>query len=419
MRYFRAIVVVVLIIFLVRTSPSQAAIEPRFWEVQSIDTMKYSRDLAREKLNDPGFDKTIDQQVKNIANTGATHIAIATPYDPEFLPLLSRWVEKARKYHLKVWFRGNWSGWEGWFEYPKITRAQHIAKTEQFILSHSELFADGDIFSACPECENGGQGDPRHTGDVAGYRQFLISEYKATQQAFSTLNKNVSSNYYSMNGDVAKLIMNKDTTTALDGVVVIDHYVASPTQLVNDAKQLAESSGGKIVLGEFGAPIPDIHGSMTASQQADWLDKALSLLATEPSVIGLNYWTGVGSSTELWSGDGKATTAVDVITNYYSPKVVNLKVINELKLPIFEGYVDYLNRKHPLINSGAIPLPFLSKDSQAVVVSSRYETKTFNLNDITLTGTVTLQKLEEDFWFKLLKWLTNPGRTSFKYLFHS
>ncbi|MDP3888564.1 MAG: hypothetical protein Q8Q24_00825, partial [bacterium] len=94
-------------------------------EFKSIDTMKYSRDIAREKLNDPSFDKVIDTQVKNIADTGATHVAIATPYDEEFLPILKRWVSSARKYNLKVWFRGNWSGWEGWFDYPKIDRSTH------------------------------------------------------------------------------------------------------------------------------------------------------------------------------------------------------------------------------------------------------------------------------------------------------
>src|SRR3989304_760988 len=68
----------------------------RIWPVQAIDTMKYSRDLAREKLNDPSFDAVIDEQVRIIAETGATHVAIATPYDEEFLPFLTRWVSAAR-----------------------------------------------------------------------------------------------------------------------------------------------------------------------------------------------------------------------------------------------------------------------------------------------------------------------------------
>src|SRR3989344_6298983 len=86
--------------------------------ITSIDTMKYSRDVAREKLNSSSFDEVIDKQVSEISATGATHIAIGTPYDDEFLPFLKRWVVAARKYNLKVWFRGNLSGWEEWFGYP-------------------------------------------------------------------------------------------------------------------------------------------------------------------------------------------------------------------------------------------------------------------------------------------------------------
>ena len=82
--------------------------------------MKYSRDLAREKLDDPSFDKIIDKQMADISATGANYVAIGTPYDAEFIPMLKRWVASARKHNLHVWFRGNFSGWEEWFDYPKI-----------------------------------------------------------------------------------------------------------------------------------------------------------------------------------------------------------------------------------------------------------------------------------------------------------
>ena len=59
---------------------------PRWWAFQSVDTMKHSRDLAREKLHDASYDAVIDREVRAIAETGATHVAIATPYDEEFVP---------------------------------------------------------------------------------------------------------------------------------------------------------------------------------------------------------------------------------------------------------------------------------------------------------------------------------------------
>lgn len=310
--------------------------EKTFWPVQSIDTMKYSRDLASEKLQDVTFDSEIARQMRLIAKTGATHVAIATPYDEKFLPFLERWVVAARAENLNVWFRGNWSGWEGWFNYPKkMTRAEHLQKTENFILQHADLFVDGDIFNACPECENGGPGDPRHNNDVNGHRQFLRAEYAATKSAFAKINKKVASNYFSMNGDVARLIMDKDTTVALDGLVVIDHYVPTPRKLAADIHEIAEASGGKVVLGEWGVPIPDIHGQMTEKERAEWVDQALvELLKLDQDLVGMNYWLAVGGNTELWAKGAENSLVADALRNYYQPQVIYGRVLDELDQPI-------------------------------------------------------------------------------------
>lgn len=316
--FILALLILILVIF--TSSPestNNTNQKTHFWKVQSIDTMKYSRDLAREKLGDNSFDSVIEQQIKDIAATYATHVAIGTPYDSEFLPFLKRWVQMARKYKLKVWFRGNWSGWEKWFDYKPIDRKTHIEKTVKLILDNRDIFEDGDIFAACSECENGGPGDPRHNGDVKGHREFMIKEYKAIKTAFEKIEKKVSSNYSSMNGDVANLIMDKETTKAMGGIVVVDHYVASPEQLIIDIKTLSKKSGGKVVLGEFGGPIPDIHGKMTDQEQKEWLEKVLGKLFNMDDVIGLNYWTNVGSSTQLWDSKGNPRLAVDVLKRYY------------------------------------------------------------------------------------------------------
>lgn len=291
------------------------------WKIRSIDTMKYSRDIAREKANDSSFDLIIDQQVKNIAETGASHVAIATPYDEEFVPFLTRWVTTARKYKLKVWFRGNFSGWEKWFDHAAITRTEHLDLTKQFITSHASLFEDGDLFTPCPECENGGPGDPRLTGDVATHRQFLIDLTRVGRDTFAKLGKKVEVGYHSMNYDVAMAVMDRDTTSAVGGLVAIDHYVSSSDKMIKDIEILKAYSGGKIFLGEFGAPIPDLNGVMSEDEQADWLLRTLELLVTHQSVIGLNYWVNVGGSTELWNKDGDARKAVEVLTKYYTKLV--------------------------------------------------------------------------------------------------
>src|SRR5580704_15282382 len=139
---------IMLIIFKFISMPQKMseASAPKHWQIQSIDTMKYSRDQARQGLNNLTYTNEVNSQVAAIAATGANYIAIDTPYDSEFLPVLKLWVHAARVNGLHIWFRGNFAGWEGWFNYPKIDESTHIADTKQFILNNADLFQNGDIF---------------------------------------------------------------------------------------------------------------------------------------------------------------------------------------------------------------------------------------------------------------------------------
>jgi len=293
------------------------ALPQKHWQIESIDTMKYSRDLARQGLNNLSYTSEVDKQVALIAGTGANYIAIDTPYDGEFLPVLKLWVNAARENGLHVWFRGNWSGWEGWFNYPSMTEAQHIAKTKQFILDNKDLFRNGDIFTACPECENGLKLNPGDPQQVISFRQFLISENTAEKEAFATIGENVSVSYISMNADVARAVMDQQTTKQLGGIVVIDHYVQTPQELAEGVAEIAQESGGKVMLGEFGVPIPDLQGTMTNEQQKDWIENALQLLSVNKDLIGVNYWVDEGGSTGLWNTDNTPKPAVSVIKDFY------------------------------------------------------------------------------------------------------
>ena len=114
-------------------NPRNVFAQTKYWEIQSIDTMKYSRDMARERSGDVVFDRIIESVLEKIKSTGATHVAIGTPYDEEFIPFLRKWVLTARRVGLNIWFRGNFSGWEGWFDYPRISKEEHLEKIEEFI----------------------------------------------------------------------------------------------------------------------------------------------------------------------------------------------------------------------------------------------------------------------------------------------
>lgn len=376
-----------------------------WWQVQSIDTMKHSRDLAREKLYDESFDETIDFQMKNISELGATHVAIGTPYDEEFLPILTRWVSYARKYNLNVWFRGNFSGWEEWFDYDEIDKDEHHALLEEFILKNPTLFQDGDIFTSCPECENGALGDPRHTGRVTEFREFLIDEYETANDAFEKINKDVSANYYSMNGDVARLIMDKETTTALDGIVVIDHYVKTPEQLVEDIRQYANNSGGKVVLGEIGVPIPDIHGGMTEEMQSQWLKEAFTQIAKEEAVLGINYWVLTGGSTEIWPEGKNKREIADVISTFYKPATVSLKITNELGSAISGATVKVGHNTFIADSKGNVEIAAPPGFDEVVISADGYKSYSQRISNPNDQDSIILSQERESLLFRILKFI--------------
>ncbi len=56
-----------------QTEFSNPSVKTNLWSVRSIDTVKYSRDIAREKASVQEFDTVINTQVSNIAKTGANY----------------------------------------------------------------------------------------------------------------------------------------------------------------------------------------------------------------------------------------------------------------------------------------------------------------------------------------------------------
>jgi hypothetical protein len=371
--------------------------------------MKFSRDPSREFLgNRATATRVIEEQVSHVAQTGATHIAISTPYDAEFLPLLEQWVAEARKHNLKVWFRGNWSGWEGWFGYSKITAEDHLTKTTAFIKDNPNLFEDGDIFSGCPECENGGPGDPRMTDGKVRHQQFLIKQYQSSKAAFKDIGKDVDVSYHSMNGDVARLVMDKPTTAAAGGKIVVDHYVRTPEQLVTDIIQYGKQSDGKVVLGEFGAPIPDIHGNMTEKQQAEWLEQALSGLAKSGALYGLNYWTGMGGSTAIWNSDGSAREAVAVLRKYFKPEIIQATVVATNGNHLKDVAVTSQYKKAVTDDTGAFALPYLEKTGNVIFSKDGYTDKVYPFAELQSGTEIVLeplQLLQTDGFKSFIKWL--------------
>lgn len=299
-----------------------------FWRYQCIDTMKVSRDGAKAFLDGALPWSQIADEVELIAKTGATCVAVATPYDPEFLPVLEEYVRQARKHQLQVWFRGNFSRWEGWFGYPRdMTTAQHLEATRNFILENSDLFRDGDIFTGAPEAENGGPFTGRDRNEFPTYRQFLLDQYRVTKDAFSQINKSIRINWFSMNGWIAQNMYDKQTLSSIENQVTIDHYTSSPEKMAEFLTYWRDEQQVKVALGEFGAPIPDLNGTMTPAEQATYLEELFQVFYVErENIEGLSYWTLRYGSTAIIQPDLQTTPAYDVVANYFSPGVVSIQV---------------------------------------------------------------------------------------------
>ena len=379
-----------------------------FWEIQSIDTMKYSRDLAREMRDSEDFENVIKEQINNIALSGANYVAIATPYDEEFILFLEKWIEAAREADLKVWFRGNFSGWEGWFGYSPIGQEEHVLKTKNFILNHSDLFRDGDIFSSCPECENGSIGDPRDTGEFDNFRNFVIREYLETKKAFKLIDKKVDSNFLAMNGDVANLIMDKQTSKAFNNLVTIDHYVEDVDGLIIDLEKIIKQNDVEVFLGEIGVPIPDIHGSLSEEEQAEWLDNFLFSLSRLDKIFGFNYWTSVGGSTALWNENGEARLAVKVLEKYFKPNYVYGAVKDELGRSLDDVEIFYEDNKK--VNSGyyyEMPKSWVPNLETIFKKKGYIQRSIFISNDNNERIDIVMEKEEKTYFDKILIFINN------------
>lgn len=304
---------------------------------QCIDTMKVSRDRARELGSDPNARVVINRSIREIASMGATCVAVGTPYDDEFIPYLTLWVEEARTAKLRVWFRGNWAGWEGWFNYPKnLTPEARLIKTVAFIKKYPNLFQDGDIFSPSVEPENGGPFTPINSPEKSRQlKSYLLKEQTTVREAFQAIRKNVSTSRVSLSGGVAKQVIDKELLLALDNIVTLDHYVSDPKGIPEFIQLFQDPYKAHLVFGEFGAPIPDLNGEMSEAQQAAFVDKLLWEFFLERDVVeGVNYWTLSDSSTQLINSDGTERQVVTVIKKYFMPGKVSVTVQDQRGHPL-------------------------------------------------------------------------------------
>lgn len=318
-------IVIILLACLIAGFAPKAFAEPAatLWQYQCIDTMKDSRDNARNWSNRTDLIPLVTKEISAIKSLGANCVSVGTPYDDEFGAYLRVWVDQAHKQGLKIWFRGNLAGWEGWFSYPLLSGvSEHHEKIKHFILSHPSYFNDGDIFTPAPEPEAGKIiGDPRNSeSQKREFLDFLVDSYDNCVSSFELIDVKAVCGFFSTNGDIAKHILTPETVAKIGNVVVVDHYVSDPSVLVSDLVNLQEKFKTKIMLGEFGAPIPDLNGNMSQSQQADFINTVFKgLVEHRDFMLGANYWVLTDGSSALYGPNLTPREAAAVVKNYYIP----------------------------------------------------------------------------------------------------
>lgn len=374
----------------------------RFWKYQCIDTMKTSRDEARSLPKQGDTEKVITKELDAIQDLGANCVVVGTPYDEEFVPFLTLWVEAAHKRGLSVWFRGNFSGWEGWYGYPKnMTPQEHIAQTEKFILNHANLFFDGDAFDPCPECEGGGPWSVPF--DNTQYLKFKQEEVRSMDEAFGKIQKKVITNRLSTIGGRARDVYDAGTVKSLRGVVTIDHYVKDTIGMESYIRYFRDKFKARTFIGEFGAPIPDINGDMSESDQADFIGSVFDVFyRNRADIEGINYWVLTGGTTSLLYPDGSYRKAAFVVKSYYEPINLSFTITDSLGEKINGAQIDIGNGRDVVYSdeNGNAESLLPAKEYPVVIKKQNFKPVTLMISGSKKTE-ITLEPEKADFFYNL------------------
>lgn len=377
-------------------------VQRTFWKYQCIDTMKTSRDRARSVPKEGNPRGVIVGELEMIKDLGGNCVAVGTPYDEEFIPYLKMWAEEAHKRNLTVWFRGNFSRWEGWYGYPKdLTPSDHLKLTEEFIKNHSDLFADGDAFDPCPECE--GYGPWNVPEDNASYLQFRQLQVLTLDRLFANLRKKVITNRLSTIGGRARDVYDAETIRELRGMVTIDHYVENTEDMETYIRYFSDEFGAQTFVGEFGAPNPGINGEMDEDEQASFIESIFEVLyENRKDVSGINYWVLRDGTTSLLNPDGTYRKAAYIIKSFYKPSDFSFTITDSFGDPLEKVQINIGNGKEIIYSDSEGKANALMRGGEYVVVIEKenYEPTTLILSE-TEEADVILKREKEDIFYEI------------------
>ena len=132
-------------------------------------------------------------------------------------------------------------------------------------------------------------------------------------------------------------------------------------------------------------------------------EKNLFLVAEEnKNLLGVNYWTSFGASTQIWDENGNVRKFGDVLKKYYQPKIFKGIIKNEIGYPLKGVAISTDERSTHTNEEGTFSLPYIEDDLLVKIWVSGYKEDKYLIVD-KQDVVILLKKEKEDALFKIIK----------------
>jgi uncharacterized membrane protein len=145
---------------------------------------------------------------------------------------------------------------------------------------------------------------------------------------------------------------------------------------------------------------------MTEYEQALWIDKALFELANIKDLAGINYWTGFGGTTNIWRDDGSEKSGVEVLSDYYTPKVLSGIVVNELGRGVKGAKIISNGKAVETNKNGEFAILIVPGQNELTIDAKSYNQEIIKIEKMTFSE-ILLVKNKENIFFKIAKLIYN------------